>query len=108
MLNTHKQEGKKQKQTRRPQQPQSERPLQGYLSQPPSASSVVRRFPPLGGIPKAAPSHVQEKKKKTGRKALQQISVCIYVSGEIAKRRSKTLSFQLIFLKQKLPRDTGL
>lgn len=73
MLNTHKQEGKKQKQTRRPQWPQSERPLQGYLSQPPSESSAVRRFPPLGGIPKANPSHVRE--KETRMKMLQQISV---------------------------------
>lgn len=43
VLNVHKEEGKKLKQTRRPQQPQSERPLQGYLSQTPPVSSVVRR-----------------------------------------------------------------
>lgn len=75
-------------------------------------SSVVKRFPPLGGIPKASPSQVQ--KQETGIKTLEQISVRDHVSEETAKiaerkKRKAFLSFNFFFFfKQKLPRDTGL
>ena len=41
VLNICKREGTKQKQTGRPQDPQSERPLQGYLSQTPSVIMIL-------------------------------------------------------------------
>lgn len=68
---------------------------------------MVKRVPPLGGIPKAPPSHVQ--KQETGTKTAQQISVRDSVSGGIAKKKEgKSFSFINFFLNKKLPTDTGV